>query len=553
MLQSKDMKLLATIRHKACSENVPFRPTGFAPAVDRSILPREKRSKMGLENRLAVEEFTTLARGIILRGYYKPGGDSGAGLRRLMILSAPSLYPYAADPDRIDIQAMRYVLQRLPDRIWAIRDFTVARSISPMTARDFAPVATAARRRPTFRTGPDSLVTSFRGGMSDLLDFISAMTCYQIETDKIREKAGACLRREEGGVRGPSLWERLSEPAAGDARNSILHALSVEFRCGYDEIRELDDLIGGNLPEFVSTVVRTDSRALKVTFTDRFGLVGNYNRKAKLWAAAVADAVSGAGRVHLVSSNRHSLANLLSPWVAARVRDGSDMNQVRKMMEDPESQRERELADQEAGIGAVRVPDDTPSCQTVRTGDSAVILNMDYAFGEEGFFLFNELCETLGGKLGSVFIIGKAGTLTGSRGDIMLPTYFVKQGTGDVYPVDNCLAPCDFPDDLPFRVIRGGPMLTVDGTFMQNRDVLSYFRDNWKALGVEMEGIPYVRALAQAVLRGRIPGGLPIGVAYYASDAPLEGDTLSVPLGDAGVVPVYSATRAVLTRIGRMG
>ncbi|MCK7470344.1 MAG: hypothetical protein MZU95_05700 [Desulfomicrobium escambiense] len=96
-------------------------------------------------------------------------------------------------------------------------------------------------------------------------------------------------------------------------------------------------------------------------------------------------------------------------------------------------------------------------------------------------------------------------------------------------------------------------MLTVDGTFMQNRDVLEYFRDNWKALGVEMEGIPYVRALAQAVLRGRIPRGLPTGVAYYASDAPLQGDTLSIPLGDAGVVPVYAATGAVLNRIEKLG
>jgi len=389
--------------------------------------------------------------------------------------------------------------------------------------------------------------------MSDLLDFISAMTCYQIETDKMRGKAAASLRRGDSEFRGPSLWERLGDPGAGETRNSTLHALSVEFRCGYDEIMELDGIMGGGLPEFVSTVVNTDSRALKVTFTDRFGLLGSYNRRAKLWAVAVAEAVGDARRVHLVSSNRHSMANLLSPWVAARIRDGCDMNHVRRLMEEPESARERLAADSEAGIETVPVPDDTPFCQTAKAGDSGMILNIDYAFGEEGFFLFNELCETLGERLGSVFILGKAGTLTGSRGDVMLPSYFVKQGTGDVYPVENCLSPGDFPGDFPFRVFTGGPMLTVDGTFMQNSDVLQYFRDNWKALGVEMEGIPYIRALAQAVLRGRIPSGLPTGVAYYASDAPLKGDTLSVPLGDAGVVPVYAATRAVLNRIGKLG
>lgn len=506
-----------------------------------------------MENRLAVEEFTALARGIILRGYYKPGGDSGAGLRRLMILSAPSLYPHAADPDRIDVEALRYVLQRLPDRIWEISDFTVDRSISPMVTRDFTPVTTAARRRPTFRTGPCSLVTSFRGGMSDLLDFISAVTCYQIETDKMRAKAAAAGHKDDDFEKGPSVWDRLGSPCEGEARNTLIHALSVEFRCGYDQLKELDELMGGSLPEFVRSASTSHSRALRITFTDRFGLVGSYNRKAKQWAELVAVAVRDVPRIYLVSSNRHSLVNLLSPWVGALRNEGRGWNDIRLILQDPGMARERQEADTEAGICTVPVPEDMPFCQTVRLSPSETVVNMDYAFGEEGFFILNELCEVFGGRLAGVFILGKAGTLVGSRGDVMLPSYFVKQGTGDVYGVENCLAEDDFPPGFSFRVHSGGPMLTVDGTFMQNSDVLSYFRNNWKALGVEMEGIPYVRALAQAVLRGRVPKGLPVGVAYYASDAPLTGDTLSVPMGEAGVEPVYAATRAVLNRIGKLG
>jgi hypothetical protein len=506
---------------------------------------------MGLENRLAVDEFTTLARGIILRGYYKPGGDSGAGLRRLMILSAPSLYPHAADPDRIDVQALRYVLQRLPDRIWAVRDFTVTRSISPMVARDFIPVTTAARRRPTYRTGPDSLVTTFRGGMSDLLDFISALTCYQIETDKIRAKAASGRRGEEPGT-APTVWDRLGEPCSGDRRNSLIHALSVEFRCGYDELKELDGVIGERLPEFVGCAADSDSRALKVTFTDRFGLFGSYQGKARKWAAEVASSVRDARLVHLVSSNTHSLVNLLSPWVKARRKRGEDWGGIREILKSPDALRERMEADRQAGIIAVPVPEDTPACQAAGLPGGNAVVNMDYAFGEEGFFLFNELFEILGERLRSVFIVGKAGTLAGGRGDVMLPCFFVKQGTGDVYRVDNCLSRDDFPEGFPFRVHTGGPMLTVDGTFMQNDDVLTYFRDHWGALGVEMEGIPYVRAVAQAILRGRISPEVSVGVAYYASDAPLQGDTLSVPLGEAGLAPVYAVTEAVLHRIGIM-
>ena len=345
----------------------------------------------------------------------------------------------------------------------------------------------------------------------------------------------------------------MAPPTEGAARNSLFHALSVEFRCGYDELVELDELLGGELAEFVLTTVKTDSRALKVTFTDRFGLIGSYNRRAKHWAAVVKTAVDGCSRVHLVSSNRHSLVNVLSPWVSAHRKGGAGWSEVRRLLDDPETSAERLRVDREAGIETVPVPDDMPFCQTARVFGSETIVNMDYAFGEEGFFLFNELCESLGDRLCSVFIIGKAGTLTGARGDVMLPSYFVKQGTGDVYPVENCLTPGDFPDDFPFKVHTGGPMLTVDGTFMQNRDVLEYFRDNWKALGVEMEGIPYVRALLQAFLRKRIRGKLPVGVVYYASDAPLQGDTLAVPLGESGIEPVYAATQAVLRRMEKLG
>ena len=92
-------------------------------------------------------------------------------------------------------------------------------------------------------------------------------------------------------------------------------------------------------------------------------------------------------------------------------------------------------------------------------------------------------------------------------------------------------------------------MLTVAGTFLQNRDALRYFRDRWHALGVEMEGTPYAKALEQARLRGRVGQDVAVGVAYYASDAPLSGDFLSTPLGSAGIGPVYAVSLAILRSI----
>ena len=97
---------------------------------------------MSLAERLAIQEFETLANAIILRGYYKPGGDSGISLRQIMAKSQPALYPYVSDPDRVDIGALGYVLNRLPDGFWKIRQITISREISPagQPRRHHAPI-----------------------------------------------------------------------------------------------------------------------------------------------------------------------------------------------------------------------------------------------------------------------------------------------------------------------------------------------------------------------------------------------------------------------------
>lgn len=528
---------------------------------------------MSLESRLAIEEFETLAKGIILRGYYRPGGESGASLRKLMTLSRPALHPHIADPDRLDAEALGYVLQRLPDGIWGVRQITVVREIEPEVAGDFEAVGTRARRRPTFRTGPASFVTAFRGGMSDLVDFISAITCFQIESDKIRARYSAFLQKLSEDPDTASVWRLLGggglpEDPAG--RRMLLHELSVEFRCDYGSVKSLDASLGGRLPEVVTAIASTGPRDLKVVFSDRFGLVGMYSRRAKLWTSALAGeiALGGSSRpVFVVSSNRHSMVNCLSPFVRERwaelgMKDPEDYSGGRAALEDPATRAARAARDSVC-IRTVEVPGDMPFCQVIDlpaleaglvdgrltpAGDG-LLVNMDYAFGEEGFFLLNEILETFGARVRGVFVMGKAGILRGDRGDIMLPSFFVKQGSGDVYDTGNCLSKADFEGLGCGAVHEGGPMLTVAGTFLQNSAVLSYFRDNWGVLGVEMEGIPYAKAIRQAVLRGRTSPDMAVGIAYYASDAPLAGDLLSVPLGERGVGPVYAASLAILRKV----
>ncbi|HEY9300257.1 MAG TPA: hypothetical protein VIQ31_28620, partial [Phormidium sp.] len=98
-----------------------------------------------------------------------------------------------------------------------------------------------------------------------------------------------------------------------------------------------------------------------------------------------------------------------------------------------------------------------------------------------------------------------------------------------------------------------GAMITVLGTSLQNRDVLSYFRNSsWKAIGLEMEGAHYQKAIqAQSMIRSSVSQDIKVRYAYYASDNPLiTGGTLaSGSLGTAGVKPTYVITLKCLSKI----
>lgn len=101
------------------------------------------------------------------------------------------------------------------------------------------------------------------------------------------------------------------------------------------------------------------------------------------------------------------------------------------------------------------------------------------------------------------------------------------------------LDPRDFDGTIPVYV---GPIVTVLGTSLQNIDVLEKFqKSSWKAVGLEMEGGHYHRAVNAAVIRGHIPRDVRVRYAYYASDNPLvSGQTLSSgALGEEGIKPTY--------------
>jgi len=197
---------------------------------------------------------------------------------------------------------------------------------------------------------------------------------------------------------------------------------------------------------------------------------------------------------------------------------------------------------------------------TAKVGDNKpVIIVMDYAFGEQAYETIDELLkpfqETKFKKvflnIESVSIMGKAGILQGGKGDIMIPSAHINEGTGDNYP---------FVNELTAGMLEGngipvfaGPMVTVLGTSLQNKDLLKFFHDStWGVIGLEMEGAYYQKAIQSASkIRKSINPDVKVRYAYYASDNPLEtGSTLaSGGLGTTGVKPTYLITIKILEQI----
>ena len=190
--------------------------------------------------------------------------------------------------------------------------------------------------------------------------------------------------------------------------------------------------------------------------------------------------------------------------------------------------------------------------------EKPVIFVMDYAFGEQAYETIDELLKPYsirGDKvhlnIESVSIMGKAGILEGGKGDIMIPSAHIFEGTADNYPFKNELNKATlFGNGID---VYEGAMVTVLGTSLQNKEILKFFHDStWNVIGLEMEGAHYQKAIqAASKVRKSINPEVKVRYAYYASDNPLEtGSTLaSGGLGTSGVKPTYLITRAILEQI----
>jgi hypothetical protein len=190
---------------------------------------------------------------------------------------------------------------------------------------------------------------------------------------------------------------------------------------------------------------------------------------------------------------------------------------------------------------------------------NALIINIDYPLGLGAYHILTKLAEHISEILG-VYIMGKAATLNGVRGDVMIPNVVQDEHSENTYLFKNAFSARDVQPYLVYgTVLDNQKALTALGTFLQNARLTDVvYRDGYT--DIEMEAGPYLSAVYEMFRPDRHPVneivnlyGLPfdVGILHYASDTPLsKGKNLGAgALSYEGMDSTYAASVAVLRRI----
>ena len=317
------------------------------------------------------------------------------------------------------------------------------------------------------------------------------------------------------------------------------------------------------------------------------GAWNDYERAVERWFEYVADHSPpdlSTRPIYFVSSNMHSLINLLSGSALARQADiidyirASDSDLLRaeyeaitserlpsslenflfyaakKYLSDPRNaEAAAAFASEEdaAGMTTIRLPlgpdvdaqvielnklkpnrldrrlADLPALDRLAESD-ALILNIDYPLGESGYFLQRALARNVGALLG-LYVMGKGATLTGRVGDILLCNIVADDRTATTYLLHNCFNAEDVERYLVYgTALDNQRAASARGTFLQNWGYLDALHRAGNNL-VEMEAGPYLEAFSELVLPERAPHGdvvnlvgapIDLGFVHYASDTP---------------------------------
>ena len=542
------------------------------------------------ESSAAIEKMYITMRHLFNRGFYKPMGISGDTLREALLALRPEIYGNIAE-EKVELKGLLYVIERLPIGIEECR-FINLTSDEGYSKSHFQAIVPPKRRRNCHRIDEEQMNVEITRGRSDIYDILTHLTFIFIESHKIRNRV---LLDDAGEVSRD--WFKLEQAVSQkkkltlvEKEKAISHAANILGRT-FEEVLDIyDDFGSAAAPDRFLHVIFwlgklaieeiVDDNKRTITFSPILRERLGHHIHGEIWATNIKKVLEENQLldrpIHVISANMHSVMNSIfaTEVLKAKFKDKSDLFIYEELSKSGADEVRNQVLAVALKCGMLSLPDtsgtnidvqifDTAkidwaktSFPKANTGDKKpVLIVMDYAFGEQAYETIDELLKPYKKDILlnviSVSIMGKAGILEGRKGDIMIPNAHINEGTADNYYFENELTAEMFEgNDI---AVFAGPMVTVLGTSLQNRDLLKFFHEStWGIIGLEMEGSYYQKAIQSASkIRKSVPHNIKVRYAYYASDNPLEtGSTLaSGGLGTTGVKPTYLITIKILEQI----
>jgi hypothetical protein len=538
----------------------------------------------------AIERLYITMRHLFNRGFYKPMGVSGETLRESLLTLRPEIYGSIAE-DKVELEGLLYVIDRLPIGIEEC-SFINLTSDEGYKNSHFEPIIPSKRRRNCYRIDEEQMNIEVTRGRSEIYDVLTHLTFLFVESHKIMSRViineGNDVNRDWKKLENAALKKgKLSQKEKEIALTHTANFLGRTFEEVSDAYPNFATKTDPNrflkiiyyLGNLAIQEVTTDNKRI-VTFSPVLRERLGHHIHGEIWASTIKKKLDEtnllARPIHIISANMHSVMNTLySPLALTTEFEKHRAMEIYEMLSDSKNSLLRKKVMKYASEnGLIYIKDTSGTNINVQIIDTAklpnnlsveanedkpVIIVMDYAFGEQAFETMDELLkpykiskkETQFLDVRSVSIMGKAGILEGGKGDIMIPSAHVFEGTADNYPFKNMLKKSHFEGE-DVNVCKGA-MITVLGTSLQNKDILKFFNNStWNVVGLEMEGAHYQKAIQSASkIRHSISSKVKVQYAYYASDNPLKtGSTLaSGGLGTTGVKPTYLITEKMLNQI----
>jgi hypothetical protein len=433
-------------------------------------------------------------------------------------------------------------------------------------------VRAPARRRKMYFDEDRKTLAAFISSVSDIDDMVPVMVTYQIEWNKLHDK----LVRNRSKLPFITAEDNTAEDEAGSPNGSGNSSITNEL-ISAEELETVRDVLELSSEDFdrlrmawpgtqlVKNLRKAAQHRLDVRVNVLGGGLSDYRRAVQLWWQQLEQDFSTVlleRPIYFVSSNTHSIVNLLSGFVwqnqdhiidfiRTEKPEGLDQEYERLQREHPDQfgnflyyasrlylkhpkyakEAYKQRVAQEAAAGLIH--ESNPRCLDVeaqaieiaklepkwldqRLGQiseedlallrqsDALIFNIDYPLGMAAYHVFSQVSTAVSDLLG-VYIQGKAATLNARVGDVMIPNVVYDEHSRNTFLFRNSFTSEDVSPFLNYgTVFDNQKAVTVRGTILQNRDFMHLFYEE-SYTDIEMEAGPYLSAVYEDIYPKRYP------------------------------------------------